>query len=73
MEKRLFIIDGHAHIYAGYFAPMSQRLTSPSGEPTKATAEEGRRLMEEGLEASVTYITQTFARIEEIQRRLGAG
>jgi DNA polymerase-1 len=36
MEKRLFIIDGHAHIYAGYFAPMSQRLTSPSGEPTKA-------------------------------------
>jgi DNA polymerase-1 len=37
MEKRLFIIDGHAHIYAGYFAPMSQRLTSPSGEPTKAT------------------------------------
>jgi len=37
MEKRLFIIDGHAHIYAAYFAPMSQRLTSPSGEPTKAT------------------------------------
>ncbi len=36
MEKRLFIIDGHAHIYAAYFAPMSQRLTSPSGEPTKA-------------------------------------
>jgi len=37
MAKRLFIIDGHAHIYAAYFAPMSQRLTSPSGEPTKAT------------------------------------
>lgn len=37
MEKRLFIIDGHAHIYAGYFAPMKQRLTSPTGEPTKAT------------------------------------
>jgi len=37
MAKRLFIIDGHAHIYAAYYAPMSQRLTSPSGEPTKAT------------------------------------
>jgi len=37
MAKRLFIIDGHAYIYAAYFAPMSQRLTSPSREPTKAT------------------------------------
>ncbi|MHC4259741.1 MAG: 5'-3' exonuclease H3TH domain-containing protein, partial [Planctomycetota bacterium] len=37
MAKRLYIIDGHAHIYAAYFAPMRQRLTSPTGEPTKAT------------------------------------
>jgi DNA polymerase-1 len=37
MAKKLFIIDGHAHIYAGYYAPMRQRLTSPSGEPIKAT------------------------------------
>jgi DNA polymerase-1 len=37
MPKTLYIIDGHAHIYAAYFAPMKQRLTSPSGEPTKAT------------------------------------
>ncbi|MBN1972087.1 MAG: DNA polymerase I [Sedimentisphaerales bacterium] len=36
MSKKLYIIDGHAHIYAAYFAPMQQRLTSPSGEPTKA-------------------------------------
>jgi len=32
---RLFIIDGHAHIYAAYYAPM-RPLTSPTGEPTKA-------------------------------------
>ncbi|MHC4645040.1 MAG: 5'-3' exonuclease, partial [Planctomycetota bacterium] len=37
MAKTLYIIDGHAHIYAAYFAPMTQRLTSPAGEPTKAT------------------------------------
>jgi DNA polymerase-1 len=37
MAKKLYIIDGHAHIYAAYYAPMSQRLTSPTGEPTKAT------------------------------------
>ncbi|MHC4637088.1 MAG: DNA polymerase I [Planctomycetota bacterium] len=35
--KNLYIIDGHAHIYAAYYAPMRQQLTSPAGEPTKAT------------------------------------
>ena len=35
MAKSLYIIDGHAHIYAAYFAPM-RPLTSPAGEPTKA-------------------------------------
>ncbi len=37
MSKSLYIIDGHAHIYAAYFAPMRGQLTSPSGEATKAT------------------------------------
>ncbi len=37
MSKDLYIIDGHAHIYAAHFAPMRAKLTSPSGEPTKAT------------------------------------
>ena len=37
MAKKLYIIDGHAHIYAAYYAPMRQ-LTSPSGEPTQATS-----------------------------------
>jgi DNA polymerase I len=37
MAKNLYIIDGHAHIYAAYYAPMAQRLKSPAGEPTKAT------------------------------------
>ena len=35
MAKKLYIIDGHAHIYAAYYAPM-RPLTGPSGEPTKA-------------------------------------
>ncbi len=36
MAKTLYIIDGHAHIYAAYYARM-RPLTSPAGEPTKAT------------------------------------
>jgi DNA polymerase-1 len=36
MAKKLYIIDGHAHIYAAYFARM-RPLTSPTGEATKAT------------------------------------
>ncbi|MHC4905691.1 MAG: DNA polymerase I [Planctomycetota bacterium] len=35
MPKKLYIIDGHAHIYSAYYAPM-RPLTGPSGEPTKA-------------------------------------
>jgi len=37
MSKSLYIIDGHAHIYSAFYAPMRQNLTSPSGLPTKAT------------------------------------
>jgi DNA polymerase-1 len=36
MAKSFYIIDGHAHIYRSYFAPFRD-LTSPTGEPTKAT------------------------------------
>ena len=36
MAKSFYIIDGHAQIYRAYFAPFRD-LTSPSGEPTKAT------------------------------------
>ena len=35
-NKTLYIIDGHAHIYSAYYAPM-RALTSPDGEPTKVT------------------------------------
>jgi DNA polymerase-1 len=36
MPRTFYIIDGHAHIYRSYFAPFRE-LTSPTGEPTKAT------------------------------------
>jgi DNA polymerase I len=36
MAKTFYIVDGHSHIYAAYYAPINQRLTSPKGEPTKA-------------------------------------
>ncbi len=36
MAKTLYIIDGHAHIYAAFYAQM-RSLTSSTGEPTKAT------------------------------------
>jgi DNA polymerase-1 len=36
MSKTLYIIDGHAHIYAAYYARM-RPITSPSGELTTAT------------------------------------
>ena len=36
MAPSFFIIDGHAQIFRAYFAPM-RPLSSPTGEPTKAT------------------------------------
>ncbi len=36
MKKTFYILDGHAHIFRAYFAPFRD-LSSPSGEPTKAT------------------------------------
>lgn len=36
MAKSLYLIDGHAQIFRAYYAPFGQ-LSSPSGEPTRAT------------------------------------
>lgn len=36
MAKTFYILDGHAQIYRAYYAPFRD-LTSPSGEPTRAT------------------------------------
>jgi DNA polymerase I len=43
-RKSFYIIDGHAHIYRAYFAPFRD-LTSPTGEPTKATFVFTQRLL----------------------------
>jgi DNA polymerase-1 len=36
MAESLYIIDGHAQIFRAYYAPF-RNLTSPAGEPTRAT------------------------------------
>lgn len=36
MRQSFYIIDGHAQIFRAYYAPF-RPLTSPTGEPTKAT------------------------------------
>ena len=36
MRKSLYILDGHYQVYRAFYAPFRE-LTSPSGEPTRAT------------------------------------
>lgn len=36
MSEKLYIIDGHSQIFRAYYAPFRD-LTSPTGEPTRAT------------------------------------
>src|SRR5512144_2408980 len=43
-NKTFYIIDGHAQIYRAFFAPFRE-LSSPSGEPTKATFVFTQRLL----------------------------
>ena len=43
-DKTFYIIDGHAQIYRSYFAPFRD-LSSPTGEPTKATFVFTQRLL----------------------------
>ena len=35
--KTFYLIDGHAQIFRAYYAPFGGQLSSPDGEPTKAT------------------------------------
>lgn len=44
MAKTLYIIDGHSQIYRAYYAPFGD-LTSPTGEPTRATYVFSRMLL----------------------------
>ena len=37
MNKKLYLIDGHAQIYSAFFAPTGGQFSTPSGEPTNAT------------------------------------
>ncbi|GAG05388.1 unnamed protein product, partial [marine sediment metagenome] len=36
MAKTFYVLDGHAQIYRAFYAPFRD-LTSPAGEPTRAT------------------------------------
>ncbi|MDY6914176.1 MAG: hypothetical protein SVT52_06960 [Planctomycetota bacterium] len=36
MARTLYLIDGHSQIYRAYYAPFGN-LSSPTGEPTRAT------------------------------------
>ncbi|MBC8378517.1 MAG: hypothetical protein H8E62_05010 [Planctomycetes bacterium] len=38
MAKKLYIIDGHAHIYSAYYAPMRPLTRHPHKKPITPTA-----------------------------------
>ncbi|MGA2232225.1 MAG: DNA polymerase I [Tepidisphaeraceae bacterium] len=69
MPKTFYIIDGHAQIYRAYFAPFRD-LTSPSGEPTKATYVFLQRLLKLIEDRKPDYLAMTIdGSDEELERR----
>src|SRR5205814_1427780 len=59
MAKSFYIIDGHAQIYRAYFAPFRD-LSSPSGEPTKATFVFTQRLLNLVQERKPDYLAMVI-------------
>jgi DNA polymerase-1 len=58
-NKSFYIIDGHAQIYRAYFAPFRD-LSSPTGEPTKATFVFTQRLLNLILDRKPDYIAMVI-------------
>src|SRR5207237_5755591 len=59
MPKTFYIIDGHAQIYRAYFAPFRD-LSSPAGEPTKATFVFIQKLLNLIAERKPDYLVMTI-------------
>jgi DNA polymerase-1 len=69
MSRTLYIIDGHSQIYRAYFAPFRD-LTSPAGEPTRATYVFCSMLLKFISERKPAYLAMAVDRpAEELHRR----
>ena len=64
MSKTFYIIDGHAQIFRAYFAPFRD-LTSPTGEPTKATFVFTQMLINLILQRRPDYLAMVIDSAEE--------
>ncbi len=70
-DERLDFVPDASREYLDYVGVKGVSPEGVWGEATKATAEEGRRLLEAGVDVAVEYINTTFANIEVAERRLG--
>ncbi len=69
MSETLYIIDGHSQIYRAYYAPF-RALTSPTGEPTRATYVFCSMMLKFFNERKPTYICLTAdSATEKLKRK----
>jgi len=69
MAKTLYILDGHSQIYRAYYAPFRD-LTSPTGEPTRATYVFCSMLLRFLADRQVDYLAMAVdGPAEQLQRR----
>jgi len=67
--KQLYLIDGHSQIYRAYYAPFRD-LTSPSGEPTRATHVFSSMLLRLIADQKPDYLAMAMdGPVEKLQRR----
>ena len=70
-DERVDFVPDATREYLDYVGVKGVSPDGVWGEPNLASAEEGQRMIEAGVEAAVKYVNGTFAKIEAAQRRLG--
>ena len=69
MPDTLYIIDGHSQIYRAYYAPFRE-LTSPTGEPTRATYVFCTQILKLISERKPTHLAMALdGPVEQLRRR----
>ena len=70
-DERIDFVPDATREYLDYVGVKGVCPEGVWGEATKASAEEGERGLEAGVEAAVAYVKEAFAKIEAAQQRLG--
>jgi len=72
-EERADFVPAEGREFLDYVGVRKVSPTGVWGRATRATREKGEKMLEEGVGRMVQYITETFRRLEEMERQTADG